>query len=74
MLLLIVFNAQPVAEGFKSIPRVSQGNYVLDLLGNLTRTSRALADPLLWKERMELMGKSPVELAREYIKKQRATD
>ena len=56
-------------EGFKSLPRVQQGNYVLDLLGRLTRTSKILANPTLWKDRMALMGKSPVELAREYIKK-----
>jgi hypothetical protein len=73
MLLFIVFNAQvPVAEGFKSLPHVKQGNYVLDLLGRLTRTTKTLANPILWKDRMSMMGKSPVELAREYIKKQRA--
>ena len=57
-------------EGFTDLPSISRGNYVLDLLGHLKRTTRKLADPMLWNERMALIGKSPVELAREYIKSQ----
>ncbi len=59
-----------VNEGFAAIPSVSKGNYVLDLLGRLTRTSKMLANPTLWQDRMAVMGKTPVELAREYIKKE----
>ena len=57
-------------EGFRSLPYVKQDNYVLDLIGRLKKTSSALANPGLWKERMAFIGKSPVELAREYIKSQ----
>jgi hypothetical protein len=57
-------------EGFQTVPHVRQGNYVLDLLGHLKRTSKKLADPSLWNERIALIGKSPVELARAYIKSQ----
>ena len=57
-------------EGFRSLPYVKQDNYVLDLIGRLKKTSSALANPSLWKERMTLIGKSPVELARDYIKSQ----
>jgi hypothetical protein len=60
------------AEGFSSLPHVKQGNYVLDLIGRLKKTSSALANPGLWKERMAYIGKSPVELARAYIKSQGA--
>ena len=69
LLILIMWCRGKTEEGFKSLPQVQQGNYVLDLLGRLTRTSKILANPSLWQERMALMGKSPVELAREYIKK-----
>ena len=58
------------AEGFSSLPHVKQGNYVLDLIGRLKQTSSALANPGLWKERMAYIGKSPVELARAYLKSQ----
>jgi len=68
VLFFILFGSRKTAEGFSTLPHVSQGNYVLDLLGRLTRTSKTLANPMLWKDRMALMGKSPVELAREYIK------
>ena len=57
-------------EGFRSLPYVKQDNYVLDLIGRLKKTSSVLANPGLWKERMALIGKSPVELARDYIKSQ----
>ena len=67
-LYIVYVRTQSVREGF-ALPHVRQGNYVLDLLGHLKRTSATLANPGLWKERMALMGKSPVELAREYIKK-----
>lgn len=66
--LFLVSRMYAVREGF-ALPHVRQGNYVLDLLGHLKRTSATLANPNLWKERMALMGKSPVDLAREYIKK-----
>lgn len=55
-------------EGFTSLPHVRQGNYVLDLLGHLKTTTQTLANPQLWKERMAYIGKSPMDLAREYIK------
>lgn len=67
--MILHFAYGKTTEGFKTLPHVKQGNYVLDLLGKLTRTSKILASPTLWKDRMALMGKSPVELAREYIKK-----
>jgi hypothetical protein len=57
-------------EGFAAVPSVRQGNYVLDLLGNLKRSSKMLADPSLWRDRMQFIGKSPVDIAREYIKSQ----
>lgn len=57
-------------EGFRSLPYVKQDNYVLDLIGRLKKTSSTLANPGLWKERMAFIGKSPVELARDYIKSQ----
>ena len=63
-----MFGSAGRVEGFANLPHVRQGNYVLDLLGRLTRTSKMLANPVLWKDRMALMGKTPVELAREYIK------
>ena len=64
--LLIIILHRPRYEGFSNAG--TQGNYVLDLLGHLKRTTITLANPQLWKERMSMMGKSPVELAREYIK------
>lgn len=64
----------PLREGFSTLPRVRQGNYVLDLLGHLKRTSTKLANPGLWKERMAMIGKSPVELAREYMKANKIAD
>ena len=64
-----LYAARRRIEGF-SVPVVRQGNYVLDLLGQLKKTSRTLANPGLWKERMAMMGKSPMELARAYIKEQ----
>jgi hypothetical protein len=70
LLLAFVFWSARRTEGFQTVPHVRQGNYVLDLLGHLKRTSRKLADPTLWNERMALLGKSPVELARAYIKSQ----
>jgi hypothetical protein len=75
ILLFVLFGARRTSEateGFANLPHVRQGNYVLDLLGRLTRTSKMLASPTLWKDRIAIMGKSPVELAREYIKKERA--
>jgi hypothetical protein len=57
-------------EGFAVVPRVQKGNYVLDLLGNLKRSSKMLAEPSLWRDRMKFIGKSPVDIAREYIKSQ----
>lgn len=74
ILFFILFGSQrrTTAEGFASLPHVKQGNYVLDLLGRLTKTSKMLASPALWQDRIAVMGKSPVELAREYIKKERA--
>jgi hypothetical protein len=64
------FVGNPKVEGFRTVPHVKQGNYVLDLLGRLKKTSSALANPGLWKERMAYIGKSPVDLARAYIKSQ----
>ena len=55
------------AEGFTA--RSVDGNYVIDLLGNLKRISATLADPQMWKERIDMIQKSPVDLAREYIQK-----
>jgi hypothetical protein len=57
-------------EGFAQ----QEGNYVLNLVAQLKRTSAALANPSLWSERMALMGKSPTELARDYIRKQKARE
>ena len=74
VLFLILTRARKRVEGFAAIPHVRQGNYVLDLLGRLKKTSRTLANPGLWKERMAMMGKTPVELAREYIKSQAKQD
>ena len=55
------------AEGFAA--QSVDGNYVIDLLGNLKRMSATLADPQMWKERIDMIQKSPVDLAREYIQK-----
>jgi hypothetical protein len=57
-------------EGFAVLPSVRKGNYILDLMGQLKRTSATLANPTLWGERLALVGKSPTELARAYIKSQ----
>jgi len=70
LLVLFLFVRSQKAEGFRDLPYVKQGNYVLDLIGRLKKTSATLANPGLWKERMALMGKSPVELARAYSKSQ----
>jgi hypothetical protein len=63
---------RPTREGFKSMPYVRQGNYVLDLVGRLKKTTKTLADPQLWRDRMALIGKSPMDLAREQIRKEAA--
>jgi len=65
--LLLGVQHRPV-EGFAQ----QEGNYVLNLVAQLKKTSTALANPALWSERMALMGKSPTELARDYIRKQKA--
>ena len=66
VVLLLGIQRRPV-EGFA----VQEGNYVVNLVSQLKRTSMALANPTLWSERMALMGKSPTELARAYIQKQK---
>lgn len=68
--IYFIFERRRKTEGFRSLPLAKKGNYVLDLIGQLKKTSSALANPSLWKERMAYIGKSPVELARAYIKSQ----
>ena len=69
LLVILCVGYRRRVEGFAT-PHVQQGNYVLDLLGNLKRSSKMLADPSLWRDRMQFIGKSPVDIAREYIKSQ----
>lgn len=70
LLFILSYVRNQRIEGFRSLPRVKQGNYVLDLIERLKKTSSTLANPGLWKERMAYIGKSPVELARAYMKSQ----
>jgi hypothetical protein len=69
-LLLLLLRKAPMKEGFSATKE--EPNYVLNLVSQLKRTSMALANPALWSERMALMRKSPTELARDYIHKQKA--
>ena len=43
-------------------------NELVDFIKKLTATSKRLANPALWKERIELAYLSPADLARRYIK------
>ena len=69
LLGFVIFSVRRT-EGFQNKIVGKQGNYVLDLLGYLKKTSSKLANPALWNERMAYIGKSPVDLARAYIKSQ----
>lgn len=68
--MAVVVRTRVHLEGFETLPHVRKGNYILDLMGRLKRSSATLSNPTLWSERLALIGKSPTDLARAYIKSQ----
>ena len=69
-ILLTVALSARLAEGFVAGAPVPDSNYAMDLVQKLLTVSKRMANPSMWQERIALMGKSPVELARAYIKSQ----
>lgn len=71
-ILLTIAMGAHLAEGFASGAPAPDTNYAVDLVKKLLVVSKRMANPSMWQERIALMGKSPVELARAYIKSQGA--
>jgi hypothetical protein len=69
ILLTIALGAH-FAEGFASGAPAPDGNYAVDLVKRLLVVSKRLANPVMWKERIDMIGKSPVDMARAYMKSQ----
>lgn len=75
ILLTIALGAR-FAEGFASGPSAARTagspdrNYAVDLVKRLLVVSKRLANPVMWKERIDMIGKSPVDMARAYMKSQ----
>lgn len=69
VLSLILISLAPKNEGFAS---EGEPNYALNLVAQLKRTTQALANPTLWRDRISMMGKSPIDLARAYALSQKA--
>ncbi len=72
-ILLTVALSAHLAEGFAAGAPAPDSNYAMDLVAKLLSVSKRMANPAMWQERIALMGKSPVELARAYIKSQGTT-
>ena len=65
IVLWLVIGSLNVSEGFQDI------NPIISLVENLKQLSANLMKPELWKERIALIGKDPVTLARMEIMKEK---
>jgi hypothetical protein len=65
VLLITAATMIPINEGFVS---PSSPNEIITIMSTLKRLNGFLSNTRNWSDRIELLNKSPVELARHYLK------